>query len=115
MVSLFKFLLLLFLLGNLKYYLGLTFCLCIDYLLLALVLLLLCTALLLLQNLGKLLLWFVILFLLCFQKRLRTPVVIPDRITRKITFSEFIPPFFIGTAIDIPSGMSCIAIVIASE
>ena len=46
---------------------------------------------------------------------LRIPVVTPDNITRIITFSEPIPPFFMGTDIDIPSGMSCIAIVIASE
>ena len=32
------------------------------------------------------------------------PVVIPDRTTQKITFDIFIPPFFMGTAIDIPSG-----------
>ena len=32
-----------------------------------------------------------------------------------ITFEDFIPPFFIGTAIDIPSGISCIAIAIARE
>ena len=32
------------------------------------------------------------------------PVVIPDMITKNITFLFFIPPFFIGTAIDIPSG-----------
>ena len=43
------------------------------------------------------------------------PVVIPDRITKIITFNGLIPPFFIGTAMDIPSGMSWIAIVIASE
>ena len=32
------------------------------------------------------------------------PVVIPDITTKKITLLFFIPPFFIGTAIDIPSG-----------
>ena len=32
------------------------------------------------------------------------PVVIPDITTKKITLPFFIPPFFIGTAIDIPSG-----------
>lgn len=43
------------------------------------------------------------------------PVVIPDKITYIITFPELIPPFFIGAAIEIPSGISCIAIVIARE
>ena len=33
-----------------------------------------------------------------------TPVVIPDNITYIITLLDFIPPFFIGTAIEIPSG-----------
>lgn len=46
---------------------------------------------------------------------LRIPVVIPDNITSIITFIELIPPFFIGTDILTPSGMSCINIVIASE
>ena len=41
------------------------------------------------------------------------PVVIPDSITQKITFVFDIPPFFIGTAIDIPSGISCKHIAIA--
>ena len=40
-------------------------------------------------------------------KKAPTPVVIPDNITYHITFDIFIPPFFIGTAMDIPSGMSC--------
>ena len=48
-------------------------------------------------------------------KNAPTPVVIPDKITKIITLRELIPPLFIGTAIDIPSGISCIAIVIARE
>lgn len=43
------------------------------------------------------------------------PVVSPDNITRTITFREFIPPFFIGTDIEIPSGISCIRIVIPKD
>ena len=43
------------------------------------------------------------------------PVVTPDKITYVITFPDFIPPFFMGTAIDIPSGISCNNIAIASE
>lgn len=43
------------------------------------------------------------------------PVVMPDNITYSITFDGLIPPFFMGTAIDIPSGISCKAIAIANE
>ena len=41
------------------------------------------------------------------------PVVIPDITTKNITLLFFIPPFFIGTAMDIPSGISCKQIAIA--
>ena len=43
------------------------------------------------------------------------PVVTPDKITYSITFVIFIPPFFIGTAIEIPSGISCKRIASARE
>ena len=43
------------------------------------------------------------------------PVAIPDNITYNITFIVDIPPFLSGTAIEIPSGISCIAIAIAKE
>lgn len=42
-----------------------------------------------------------------------TPVVIPDKITYSIIFDVFIPPFFMGIDIDIPSGISCKQIAIA--
>ena len=37
-------------------------------------------------------------------KKAPTPVVIPDNMTQQITFPFFMPPFFMGTAMDIPSG-----------
>ena len=43
------------------------------------------------------------------------PVAIPDRITYSITLNGLIPPFFIGTAMLIPSGTSCKHIAIASD
>ena len=46
-----------------------------------------------------------LLFLLLFR----------DSITYIITLLDFIPPFFIGTAIDIPSGISCKHIAMANE
>lgn len=42
-------------------------------------------------------------------------LLLRDNITYIITFIGFIPPFFIGTDIDIPSGISCKHIAIASE
>ena len=43
------------------------------------------------------------------------PVVSPDRSVNITAFVLDIPPFFIGTDIDIPSGISCSAITKASE
>ena len=48
-------------------------------------------------------------------KKAPIPVVTPDKIVYIITFILLIPPFLIGTAIDIPSGMSCNNIAIAKE
>jgi hypothetical protein len=39
-----------------------------------------------------------------FPTNAPTPVVTPDNITYSITLLVFIPPFFMGIAIDIPSG-----------
>ena len=43
------------------------------------------------------------------------PVVIPEIAVIIIAFKAFIPPFFSGSAIEIPSGISCIHIDIASD
>ena len=43
------------------------------------------------------------------------PVVTPDKNTYKSMLDIFIHPFFMGTAIEIPSGTSWIAIAIARE
>ncbi len=44
-----------------------------------------------------------------------TPVAIPEKNTHPIIVNLFTPPVFIGTAIEIPSGTSCMAIATASE
>ena len=46
-------------------------------------------------------------------KKAPIPVVMPDSTTQKMTFPIFMPPFFMGTAIDIPSGISCRHMAIA--
>ena len=43
------------------------------------------------------------------------PVVIPEIAVIAIAFKAFTPPFFSGSAIEIPSGISCIHIEIASD
>lgn len=55
------------------------------------------------------------IFPIIAPNRAPIPVDIPERSTNKRTLFFFIPPFFIGTAIEMPSGMSWIAIEIAKD
>lgn len=55
------------------------------------------------------------IFPIIAPKNAPIPVVIPDKAVRKIALNFPYPLLFIGSAIDIPSGTSCIAIAIASD